>query len=201
MTIAYDMNVSLDHIGENLKEFKPAFGRVEKIDSGYIFLIKNPTSATEVLSTIVPNIKKNDRILIALNDNFADGKDISWIWDAEFEMLINWSSRAKRGDRIDEKKIATSPQTPRNDAHIITSGSRAHDMALRLKYAGITPDHIIIQPSIKQALEEARRSLSALPAGRQGTLYVLPTYTALLELQHLLAKQGAKKEYWKEDHE
>ena len=77
-----------------LKNFSPAFGRVEKfslqprgLNSGFILLIKNPAGATQVFETIAPEVKKNDKLLFALNDNLADGTDISWIWDANFEKL------------------------------------------------------------------------------------------------------------------
>ena len=71
----------------SLKDFSPAFGRMEKLGFGYIFLIKNPAGATQVFETISPQIKTQDRLLLALNDNLADGTDVSWIWDAEFEKL------------------------------------------------------------------------------------------------------------------
>ncbi len=90
----------------------------------------------------------------------------------------------KRGDL--PGKIAASPTAPRND--IIVSGSRAYDLALRLKYAGINST---VEPDLKKALKEARQGL-------EGRLFILPTYTAMLELQAILVKSGIKKHYWKE---
>ncbi len=160
---AYHMQLPIHRYIETLKHFQPAFGRVEKLPFGYIFLIKNPAGATQVFETISPIIKSNDRLLLALNDNIADGTDVSWIWDAEFEHL---------------------PKT-----HTYVSGKRAYDLAVRLKYAGFDPKHIMVEPNLKKALKQARKAL-------KGSLFILPTYTAMLELQKILAKQGLKKHYW-----
>ncbi len=151
----------------SLKNFSPAFGRVEKLDFGYIFLIKNPAGATQVFETIAPQLKKDDRLLLALNDNLADGKDVSWIWDASFERLQVTSFKLQ----------------------VICSGTRAYDLANRLKYAGFDPKAITCKLDLKQALSEARRGL-------KGRLFILPTYTAMLELQSILTKYGIKKNYW-----
>ncbi len=169
-----NLNIPASLMAQYLGEFKPAFGRVERLPFGYIFLIKNPAGATQVFETIAPNIKSGDRLLLALNDNFADGTDVSWIWDANFEVLQN-SSRVKS-----------------RDFNIYVSGERAYDLAVRLKYAGFNPAKIEINPSLKQALESAR-------TGLKGHLYILPTYTAMLELQKILTEEGTKKHYWREN--
>jgi len=174
----------LNIIKNSLKSFSSAFGRAEKLPFGYIFLIKNPEGATQVFQTIDPQIKKNDRLLLALNDNLADGTDVSWIWDAEFESLRGPKTR---GNLFNEK-IASS-MTPRND--VICSGTRAADLAVRLKYAGFKASQITVEPSLESALEAGR-------AGLQGSLYILPTYTAMLAIQGILAKMGLKGEYWRE---
>lgn len=153
----------------SLKIFSPAFGRVEKLDFGYIFLIKNPAGATQVFQTIVPNLKKNDRLLFALNDNLADGTDVSWIWDAEFEKLLTT-----------HYKLQTT-----------CSGTRAYDLANRLKYAGFDLKDILVEPDLEQAFKQARKGL-------KGRLFILPTYTAMLKLQKILTKSGIKKPYWEE---
>ncbi len=165
-----------------LDKFQPAFGRFEKLPFGYIFLIKNPAGATQVFETLAPQIKPEGRLLIALNDNLADGTDVSWIWDAEFEKLSP-SSSLERLPR---------PFGARNDGEIVVSGTRANDLAVRLKYAGFDPKSIKVEPNLKRALKEARNGL-------KGQLYILPTYTALLELQAILAKIGIKKHYWREE--
>ena len=95
-----------------------------------IQLIKNPTGASEVLKTV--DLSSN--IVIAINDNYADGRDISWLWDSDFEQLK------------DAKGL------------VITSGIRAKDMAVRLKYAGIPQEKIIVEEDIKTAIEIAAKS-------------------------------------------
>lgn len=169
--LAYHLAIPLSRINKSLKDFQPAFGRVEKLPFGYIFLIKNPAGAIQVFETIAPHIRQQDRLLLALNDNLADGTDVSWIWDVNFELLQN-SSRAKS-----------------RDYHIYVSGSRAADLALRLKYAGFEPEQMKVEPNLEKALKRSREGL-------KGKLFILPTYTALLELQRILAKQGIKPHYW-----
>jgi len=162
---AQELKIDPKSIKDSLNNFSPAFGRVEKTKDGYICLIKNPTGATQVFEMIKKELKKEDRLLVALNDKLADGTDISWIWDADFELL--------------------------QKSKIFCSGSRAQDLALRLKYADFDGKSLQIEEDLKKALTGARKGL-------KGRLFVLPTYTALLELQKLLAKEGAKEHYWKE---
>ena len=71
------------------------------------------------------------------------------------------------------------------------SGSRAYDLALRLKYAGFNANNLIIEPNLKKAFQASQEGL-------KGTLYILPTYTAMLQLQEILVKAGIKKHYWEE---
>lgn len=169
----YNLNLDVKKMVSSLAHYSPAFGRVEKLKiegkEAWIFLIKNPAGATQVFETITPEIKPDDRLLVALNDNLADGTDVSWIWDANFEKLI------------------TNHQPP----IIIASGTRAQDLAVRLKYAGFDPGSILIENNLKRALKVAKQDL-------KGRLLILPTYTALLELQAQLAKMGVKSHYWKE---
>ena len=153
-------NISNTQIQKGLQSYKTVFGRGEKIvlsnkafiKTGWIYLIKNPTGTTEVLKTLTQ--VQNARFLIAINDGFADGRDISWLWDARFDILNN------------HKK------------EIFVSGKRALDMALRLKYTNIDPGKIIVNENLSSALENAVKSIN-----NNETLYILPTYTALLELQ------------------
>lgn len=163
------LGLPMSNVQRLMSSFQPAFGRVEKLPFGYIFLIKNPAGATQVFQTIALQIKKQDRLLLALNDNLADGTDVSWIWDAEWERI----------------------QTTGYRQQIICSGTRAADLAVRLKYAGFDPKQIIVEPDLKNAFKQAR-------GGLQGKLFILPTYTAMLEIQRILAKIGVKKEYWNE---
>lgn len=172
---AYKLGLPLNSLNKALKNYSPAFGRMEKLPFGYIFLIKNPAGATQVFETIAPQIKPDDRLLLALNDNLADGTDVSWIWDAEFETLFQTRSLAHARDYT-----------------ICVSGTRAFDLALRLKYAGFEPKQIIVEPDLKKALRQARYGL-------KGRLFILPTYTAMLHLQGVLTNLGLKKHYWMEE--
>jgi lipid II isoglutaminyl synthase (glutamine-hydrolysing) len=175
----HELGLSTENMLSSLEGFQPAFGRVEKLPFGYIFLIKNPAGATQVFETLVPQIKAEDRILLALNDNLADGTDVSWIWDAEFETL-----RGSTPKNEVRKALGVKPL-------FFVTGTRAYDMAVRLKYAGFDTKQIKVESSLEKALREAR-------AGLKGQLYILPTYTAMLELQAVLTKEGLKKNYWEE---
>ena len=150
-------------VADALREMPAAFGRVERIPIAgrelAVLLIKNPVGADEVLRTLSLEDGRLD-LWIALNDGIADGRDISWIWDAEFELLAG---------RV---------------GSVTCSGRRAAELALRLKYAGIGVD-TTVEPDIERSLD------AALAQADAGTLYALPTYTALLELRSLLARRGA----------
>lgn len=131
IAFAFKTGLNQDEIQKAFDNYKAIFGRTEKrIINGnpaVIQLIKNPTGASEVLKTV--DLKSN--IVIAINDNYADGRDISWLWDSDFEQLK------------DAQNL------------VITSGKRANDMATRLKYAGIPQEKIIIEPNMKKAIEMA----------------------------------------------
>ena len=164
---ALELGVPLATVGDALEGFGGAFGRVETIPvSGRqvsILLIKNPAGANEVLRTLTLEDGQLD-LWIALNDGIADGRDISWIWDADFEVL---AGRVRR---------------------VTCSGTRAEEMALRLKYAGVEAE-----PEVDRDLG---RSLDSAVAGAAGDhVYALPTYTALLELRDLLAERGLAKRW------
>jgi lipid II isoglutaminyl synthase (glutamine-hydrolysing) len=195
-SVYYLLNLPIDNLRETLKHFDPAFGRVEKLNikdiESYIFLIKNPAGTTAVLETIFPELKKEDSLLLALNDNFADGTDISWIWDADFERLVNATSLNLRfGGDLKYPNFTEGTPINKNGNQLFITGTRAFDLALRLKYAGVDKKFLTVNPSLETSLEKALKET-------KGRLFVLPTYTALLEIQSLLTKLGAKKHYWKE---
>ena len=148
--------IDYDIITEAVATYKSIFGRAERrVINGHktlIQLIKNPTGASEVLKTV--DLSSN--IVIAINDNYADGRDISWLWDSDFEQLKN-------------------AQNP-----IITSGIRAKDMALRMKYAGVKPENIIVQEDIRKAIELATKSNNS-----EQKVTILPSYTALLKINKM----------------
>jgi lipid II isoglutaminyl synthase (glutamine-hydrolysing) len=167
---ALRLGVEPDRVAAALRGMRAAFGRVETIPIGAgrvsILLIKNPAGANEVLRTLKLEAEAESIDLwIALNDRIADGRDVSWIWDADFEVL---SGAVRR---------------------VTCAGTRAPEMALRLKYAGWPEESIVVEPEIEAALDAA---LAASP----GRLFALPTYTALLELRKLLADRGLAKEFW-----
>jgi lipid II isoglutaminyl synthase (glutamine-hydrolysing) len=164
---ALELGVPLAVVGEALAGFGGAFGRVETIPMDgrrvSILLVKNPAGANEVLRTLTLEDGRLD-LWLALNDRIADGRDVSWIWDADFEVLAGRVRRAT------------------------CSGTRAEEMALRLKYAGLDAEL-----AVERDLE---RSLDAAVAGAAGErVYALPTYTALLELRDLLARRGLAKRW------
>lgn len=167
------LGVAPERIAAALGEMRAAFGRVETIDVAgtpvSILLIKNPAGANEVLRTLLLESREGEGdidLWIALNDRIADGRDVSWIWDADFELLAGGVRR------------------------VVCSGTRAPEMALRLKYAGWPEEAIEVVPGIERSLDEA-------VAGSQGRLFALPTYTALLELRKLLADRGLAEEFWR----
>ena len=159
-------------VATGLARVSAAFGRLERIAIGdravSLALVKNPVGCTEVLRTLAADPAPKT-LLVAINDLFADGTDVSWLWDADFELL---------GGHV---------------ACAVCSGTRAADMALRLKYALVEPDRLRVEPDVARALQEA---LARTPAG--GTLHVLPTYTAMLALRDALHRQGAVAAFWED---
>ena len=153
IALAFENGFSAEEIQNALDSYRSIFGRTEKRTinghSALIQLIKNPTGASEVLKTV----DLNSNIVIAINDNYADGRDISWLWDSDFEQLK------------DAKK------------QVITSGARAYDMATRLKYAGIPQDKIKVVPSIREAV-----NLACASEDTKEAVTILPSYTALLKI-------------------
>ncbi len=162
------LGAPLADVVAGLEEVAAAFGRAETIAVGgrplSILLVKNPAGANEVLRTLALEEGELD-LLLVLNDNTADGHDVSWVWDADFEVLAPRSRR------------------------ITCAGTRAHEMALRLKYAGVPAERLHVLPDLGDALDAAL-------ADGSGALYALPTYTALLALRAELAKRGEVGRFW-----
>jgi UDP-N-acetylmuramyl tripeptide synthase len=234
------LGIARDPIVSGIEQFKPAFGRGERVQvegrTLRLLLAKNPTGFNEVLRTLFNNGTFR-HLLLVLNDNIADGRDISWIWDVDFERIVQ------------------------HTATLTVAGTRALDLALRLKYAGIEPqDMTIVTPGPLRAAKsiiqskaysarERRRVATAeaaqgseliaigdglkesiyarlseghtplqtplvappkgygiakaldsairrTPAGE--TLFVVPTYTGLLEIHHELERRGLTPHYWEE---
>jgi UDP-N-acetylmuramyl tripeptide synthase len=164
------LGAELDEVAAGLARFSAAFGRFERVTVGektlLLLLIKNPAGANEVVRTLVdggaPQV-----LVVALNDEIADGRDVSWIWDVDFEPLL------------------PGLQT------LVASGGRAAELALRFRYGGLDENAVEVDPDLASALD---RGLALTPDG--GELVVLPTYTAMLRLQRLLAGRGLAKPYW-----
>jgi lipid II isoglutaminyl synthase (glutamine-hydrolysing) len=165
--LAYALEVPPARIAAGLADTAPAFGRAETVQVALegdgrrevqILLIKNPAGANEVLRTLALEPGEHD-LLAILNDNIADGRDVSWVWDADFELLAGSVRRAT------------------------CSGTRAAEMGLRLKYAGVPPERIAVRPDLASGLDEAL-------AGATGRVFALPTYTAMLALREILVRRG-----------
>jgi len=158
-----------DAIVSALAGFTAAFGRQERFSVGgrdvQVLLGKNPTGLNQVLRAIAARGGRK-RVLFFLNDGIADGRDVSWIWDADYETL--------------------QPQTD----WTLAAGTRAEDLALRLKYAGYGDD----VPVERDTAAALRQALAATPDG--GTLYAVPTYTAMLEVRELLARRAGTSRFW-----
>jgi UDP-N-acetylmuramyl tripeptide synthase len=166
-----ELGIAPELIAPALEEMRGAFGRVETVAVGSkqvsILLVKNPAGTNEVLRTLKLEAADGELDLwLALNDRIADGRDVSWIWDADFELLGNAVRR------------------------VTCAGTRAPEMALRLKYAGWPQDLISIEPEIEASLDQA---LSEAPE----RLFALPTYTALLELHKVLSGRGLTEDFWR----
>jgi lipid II isoglutaminyl synthase (glutamine-hydrolysing) len=160
--------VVLQDIGMNEKEitnaftnFKPAFGRQEVIryknNNVQLFLSKNPTSFNQSFATIKEHGAKT--LLFVLNDRIPDGRDISWIWDTDLTGI----------EKFD---------------HVIVSGDRVYDIALRLKYELGVMNYgkkVTVFENVKEALNSAMNKVSI-----NETLYILPTYSAMLDVRKII---------------
>ncbi len=163
-----------DSIISSMQSFECGFGRMETINvsgkSIKIILVKNPTGFNQVLQFLSLEQSKLN-IAFLINDNLADGTDISWLWDVDFEQLATVSE---------------------NINTLTTSGVRGEDMAVRLKYSGIDCDKIKINKDYHALIDEG---LNNTPDG--GCFYILPTYTAMLDIRSILKKKFNLKEFWK----
>jgi len=164
------LDFNLDTFPLVVKNFKPAFGRAENLEfegrKVIVTLAKNPTGFNEVIRTFFS--RGQQIVLIAINDLIADGRDVSWLWDVDFESVRDFGTK------------------------FFISGLRASDMALRLKYADIEMGTVRIEKDLKKALNIALEDILV-----NETLYVFPTYTAMMELRDALVKGGYAQPFWK----
>jgi UDP-N-acetylmuramyl tripeptide synthase len=171
---ALSMGIATGHVTKGLEKFKSVFGRIERIALGegrhlLLALVKNPVGFNEVLRMLTHDPAQKLKMMVIINDLYADGRDVSWLWDVDFEVLA---------DRL---------------GWVQTGGLRATDMANRLKYAGIDPALISWEEDIAASLKLA---MDRLPANE--TLYITPTYTAMLQLREILQKMGLVVPFWEE---
>src|SRR5262249_54605525 len=131
-SLALTLGATLDDVASGLERVGAAFGRFERIELGdrrlLMLLIKNPAGANEAIRTLVEG-RPPRLAVIALNDAIADGRDVSWIWDVDFEPLLDGLER------------------------VVATGDRAAELALRCKYAGFAPERIGVVPDLRAGLE------------------------------------------------
>lgn len=160
-----------------LASFEAAFGRLERL--AYrgrqltLTLSKNPVGFNEVLRTITVETLVSP-VVIAINDLDADGRDVSWLWDVDFEVLAE----------------------PRHTATFIAAGLRGHDLAVRLKYGGVDAGRIDTSAAGRPLGETLDQIIEATPA--DAAVFMLLTYTALLQLRQALADRGVVEEFWEQ---
>jgi len=168
--LAGALEVPVAEIAAALESFTAAFGRFERIAIGdrgvLMLLVKNPAGANEAVRTLL-EAEPPPVAVVALNDEIADGRDVSWIWDVDFEPLLAGLDR------------------------VVVSGGRAAELALRFAYGGLERAKIEVVPDLERALD---RGLELVRPGDE--LVVLPTYTAMLALRGILARRGHVREFW-----
>jgi UDP-N-acetylmuramyl tripeptide synthase len=169
-SLALALGIGLEDVRAGLGRFSAAFGRFERIAVGdrrlLMLLIKNPAGANEAIRTLVEGGTPRVAV-VALNDAIADGRDVSWIWDVDFEPLLAGIDR------------------------LVATGTRAAELALRFAYGGLERERIEVVPALEAALD---RGLELTPEG--GELTLLPTYTAMLALRRIVATRGHVAHYW-----
>jgi UDP-N-acetylmuramyl tripeptide synthase len=155
-----------------IASFRPAFGRLEQVvvdgRTLRLVLVKNPAGFNAAIAALLET-GRHPRLLAALNDRDADGRDVSWIWDADFETL--------------------APSVE----HAVVTGIRSRDLANRLKYAGVAADRLDVVDEWGSAID---RALGSAPQG--GEVVVLATYTAMLSLRDELARRGHVPPFWED---
>ncbi len=164
------MGLSAAQAAEAIGTFHCGFGRMERFALGAagarVMLVKNPAGCDQVLEFLAA-VSGPLELAVLLNDHDADGTDISWIWDADFERLTALGTRLRR---------------------VYVSGTRAADLYLRLKYAGLPQDTLCI--------ERDYAALTERLAAAEVPVFVMPTYTALMEFRPLLVHRCGGGEFW-----
>ena len=170
VTAAVEMGLDADTAVKALADFQCGFGRMEQFKLGKagarMMLVKNPAGCNQVIE-FLENIREKFILVVCLNDRGADGTDVSWIWDADFEGLTSLGSYLDR---------------------VIVSGDRAGDMRVRIKYAGIPDEHISMQRNYEELVRWIEKQ--ELP------VFIMPTYTAMLELRQVVIKHCGGADFW-----
>ncbi|MBQ9249337.1 MAG: DUF1727 domain-containing protein [Oscillospiraceae bacterium] len=169
LAAAVEMGVDLSVAISALGRFQCGFGRMEKFDLGggsRIMLVKNPAGCNQVLE-FLQNIKEKFILVVCLNDRPADGTDVSWIWDADFEALAGMAGRLEQ---------------------VIVSGDRAGDMRVRIKYAGISDAFIQEERDYEALVEKLEKT--------DKPIFMMPTYTAMLDLRQVVIRHCGGAEFW-----
>lgn len=168
-TIASLIGLSKESIVSVLSGLTTHFGRMEKVQLGDsildLVLVKNPAGFNEVLQFLIQQ-KPEGNIVFGLNDNYADGKDISWIYDVEFERLT---------------------EAAKNAHTFYFTGKRAYDMQLRLKYADFDTSKFKVMKDYKALISQLKEE------GQQ--TYLVLSYTCMLEFRDKLAEYVPLKKY------
>jgi lipid II isoglutaminyl synthase (glutamine-hydrolysing) len=168
---------SAEQCAAGLRAVQPAFGRMERLTvegrTVQIALAKNPAGLNEVVRAVAA-AEEALTLLVMLNDDTADGHDVSWIWDADIELL---SGRL---------------------AAVCFSGRRGADMALRFKYAGLLAGDAAPRWTVEFDTEAAlTQALEWTAPG--GRLFIIPTYTAMLAVRDVLARLGHVRQFWEDE--
>ena len=167
---AQEMGIAPETAASALATFRCGFGRMETFPLGKkgarMLLVKNPAGCSLVTDFLAGLGEEMDLALL-LNDNGADGTDVSWIWDADFERL------ASLGDRL---------------CSVFVSGIRAEDMRVRLKYAGIEDGKITVERDCDALCERLSRS--------ERPVFIVPTYTAMLDMRAALVRRCGGTDFW-----
>lgn len=170
ITAAVEMGIEKETAIEALATFRCGFGRMETFNLGSkgtrVMLVKNPAGCNQVIE-FLGKLDGDFSLVVCLNDRSADGTDISWIWDAEFEKLCEMDSRIKRA---------------------IVSGTRAQDMRVRLKYAGVSESKTEVECDYEKLLDTLEKE--------DVPIFIMPTYTSLLDLRGHLVKRCGGDQFW-----
>jgi UDP-N-acetylmuramyl tripeptide synthase len=172
LAVARALDIALPTAALAIANFRPAFGRLEQVAVDgremRLILVKNPAGFNAAIGALLETARR-PRLLVALNDRDADGRDVSWIWDADFETL--------------------APAVE----HTVVTGIRSRDLANRLKYAGVARERIEVVDAWGSAID---RAIGAAAVG--GEVVVLATYTAMQALRSELARRGHVAPFWED---